>query len=435
MNKSKPASKIIGIQFSMLSPEEIRKTSVVEVVSRDTYINNKPVIGGLFDPRMGVLEPGTICPTDGMSYIDTPGYFGHIELARPVFFIQHLKEIMKICRCICFKCSKLLIFDFVAYNNHVLTVTRNPFGFVNQYIRAYQHHTKETTKKGGKIAIRRTRKMKGGEREFERYKGMVFDPTCHVTDVEFEQQLRSVLEKNRLKIVGDLRIMEHKCLPDQSDTFKQWFINTNDGTMKEQDVFQRRILGLTSYFKSTQESLLPHFELTAKGEPYHIVFCEMSAYQFAEYDKIRKAEYESEQKKHKVQGMKQKKPEDVFDIPSSYRVFSRVACNFIFPTGIERPRPQQGRKEKKDDEEEDKDKDEEEEEEDKDKDEEEDDKDEDDDDDKDEKVKKTYQERIQHALETLNTETYLGSPGLAQYSCKFAEILHRIQHPDVPNPH
>jgi DNA-directed RNA polymerase beta' subunit len=110
MNESKIASsKIIGVQFSLLSPDEIRKNSVVEVTSRDTYINNKPVIGGLFDPRMGVLEPGLICPTDGLTYIDTPGYFGHIEMARPVFFIQHLKEIMKISRCICFKCSKLLL--------------------------------------------------------------------------------------------------------------------------------------------------------------------------------------------------------------------------------------------------------------------------------------------------------------------------------------
>ena len=109
MNDYKPPSKIIGVQFSMLSPEEIRKNSVVEVTSRDTYINNKPIAGGLFDPRMGVLEPGLICPTDGFTYIDTPGYFGHIELARPVFFIQHIKEIMKICKCVCYKCSKLLI--------------------------------------------------------------------------------------------------------------------------------------------------------------------------------------------------------------------------------------------------------------------------------------------------------------------------------------
>lgn len=117
-NEHKTPSRIVGVQFSMLSPEEIRKNSVVEVISRDTYINNKPVIGGLFDPRMGVLEPGLICPTDGFTYIDTPGYFGHIEMARPVFFIQHIKEIMKILKCVCFKCSKLLLNK--NRHNHIL---------------------------------------------------------------------------------------------------------------------------------------------------------------------------------------------------------------------------------------------------------------------------------------------------------------------------
>jgi len=109
LKNDKVPSRIIGVQFSMLSPEEIRKNSVVEITSRDTYINNKPQPGGLFDPRMGVLEPGLICPTDGLTYIDTPGYFGHIELARPVFFIQHIKEIVKILKSICYKCSKLKI--------------------------------------------------------------------------------------------------------------------------------------------------------------------------------------------------------------------------------------------------------------------------------------------------------------------------------------
>lgn len=102
-------SKVIGIQFSILSPDEIRKGSVAEITSRDTYINNKPVIGGLFDPRMGVLEPGLICPTDGLTFMDTPGYHGHIELARPVYYIQFLNTVLKIMRCVCFKCSKLLI--------------------------------------------------------------------------------------------------------------------------------------------------------------------------------------------------------------------------------------------------------------------------------------------------------------------------------------
>ena len=37
-------SKIIGIQFSILSPEEIRKGSVAEITTRDTYVNNIPII-------------------------------------------------------------------------------------------------------------------------------------------------------------------------------------------------------------------------------------------------------------------------------------------------------------------------------------------------------------------------------------------------------
>ena len=61
--EEKTISKIIGIQFSLLSPHEILKSSVAEISNRDTYINNKPVLGGLFDPRMGVLDPGFICPT------------------------------------------------------------------------------------------------------------------------------------------------------------------------------------------------------------------------------------------------------------------------------------------------------------------------------------------------------------------------------------
>ena len=103
------ATRIIGIQFSMLSPEEIRKGSVAEITNRESYVNNKPVINGLFDPRMGVLEPGLICPTDGLDYMQTPGYFGHIELARPLFYIQYLTTIIKIARCVCVKCSKLKI--------------------------------------------------------------------------------------------------------------------------------------------------------------------------------------------------------------------------------------------------------------------------------------------------------------------------------------
>ena len=38
------ASTVIALQFGIMSPEDIRRGSVVEIDSRDTYINNKPVI-------------------------------------------------------------------------------------------------------------------------------------------------------------------------------------------------------------------------------------------------------------------------------------------------------------------------------------------------------------------------------------------------------
>jgi DNA-directed RNA polymerase II subunit RPB1 len=102
-------SKIIGIQFGMMSPEDIRKGSVVEIQSRDTYTNNQPVNRGLFDVRMGVQDPGLVCPTDGRTSMDCPGYFGHLELARPVFYMQYFPIIQKFTRVVCFKCSKLLL--------------------------------------------------------------------------------------------------------------------------------------------------------------------------------------------------------------------------------------------------------------------------------------------------------------------------------------
>ena len=127
----KNASQIIGIQFSILSPEEIRKGSVAEITSRDTYINNKPVINGMFDPRMGVLEPGLVCPTDGLDYMQTPGYFGHLELARPLFYIQYLTTIIKILKCVCIKCSKLLI-SKNKYKHALNMSSEDRWNFVNE---------------------------------------------------------------------------------------------------------------------------------------------------------------------------------------------------------------------------------------------------------------------------------------------------------------
>ena len=130
--EKKYASPIIGIQFSILSDEEKRKGSVVEILNRETYKDNKPVNDGLCDIRMGVQDRGLICPTDGLDSIQTPGYFGHIELANPVFYIQFLNTIIKILRCICFKCSKLKI-SKIKYKHFLKLTPENRWSQVFPY--------------------------------------------------------------------------------------------------------------------------------------------------------------------------------------------------------------------------------------------------------------------------------------------------------------
>ena len=62
-----------GLQFSIMSPEEIRKTSVVEITKHDTYDKDVPVIKGLFDIRMGSTEMGKICGTCNQDNINCSG--------------------------------------------------------------------------------------------------------------------------------------------------------------------------------------------------------------------------------------------------------------------------------------------------------------------------------------------------------------------------
>ena len=101
---------IKGLQFSISSPEEIKRKSVCHVTQSLLYDSHgEPVINGLFDPRMGVLDHGKICPTDELDNRFCPGYFGHIELQKPVFHYQFLDIVLKSLRCYCNRCSAVLI--------------------------------------------------------------------------------------------------------------------------------------------------------------------------------------------------------------------------------------------------------------------------------------------------------------------------------------
>ena len=106
LQNSSETETIVGIQFGVFSPDEVVRRSVVEITS---HVAMEGKIGGLFDPRMGVLENGKLCRSCGLNNHNCPGHFGHYKLSRPVYYIQFYKLVMKILRCICVKCGKLRI--------------------------------------------------------------------------------------------------------------------------------------------------------------------------------------------------------------------------------------------------------------------------------------------------------------------------------------
>lgn len=102
---------ITGIQFCLLSPENIRKQSVVEVVSHEIYNGTEPVKGGVLDMRMGTIDNSRRCPTCGQRNVMCPGHFGHVELARPMFYMQFINTIKQLLKSVCFKCGSIAVGD------------------------------------------------------------------------------------------------------------------------------------------------------------------------------------------------------------------------------------------------------------------------------------------------------------------------------------
>ena len=52
------------IQFSLLSHQDIKKGSVADILTPDTYEGNIPKNNGLFDHNMGSIDAAIICPID-----------------------------------------------------------------------------------------------------------------------------------------------------------------------------------------------------------------------------------------------------------------------------------------------------------------------------------------------------------------------------------
>jgi len=210
------------------------------------------------------------------------------------------------------------IVDYVQYSPNLkeLTITRNPFGFSNviergRYLGVTDIPNEETSTQ---------------QRSFQ-----------ELSDDEFKENIIRILNKNRIK-ANFISMTYNLALPDTLDEFISNFINTDDpndsGKVKNIKKFQRRILGLTSYFRSAQEELMPRYDKKINRK---VVRIPMSDYQFNIYSKYRKEERERENEISRNKGGNETSGANLFKMQSStYRIMSRLSCNIVLP---DRPNP------------------------------------------------------------------------------------------------
>ncbi len=100
------------IHFGLFSPQDVRKLSVVEIQTPDTYDEDgAPITAGLMDGRLGTLEPRQRCKTCGNTAIRCPGHFGHIELAVPIIHIEFTKIMYDLLKSTCRNCGRIMLPD------------------------------------------------------------------------------------------------------------------------------------------------------------------------------------------------------------------------------------------------------------------------------------------------------------------------------------
>jgi hypothetical protein len=217
--------------------------------------------------------------------------------------LEKMKELLKHIR----------LTDYIDYSpqTKILTLTRNPFGFVND--------------------------------DKNKYNGVQLDELGNISDNDYIERVRRALfsprgEDDEFIVFNkeNVEIENYKALPDTFDDFNSLFKNP-DNTVKNPDLFKRRILGLTSYFRSAQETLMPEFDI---HKNLHVINVDMSDTQLGIYQMARDSERSRDKKNARKNKKAANNPDGLYEqTTSTYRIFSRAFCNFVFPNVIERPMP------------------------------------------------------------------------------------------------
>lgn len=100
---------ISTLSFRFYTSDEARKLSVRRITSATAFdVLGRPVPRGLYDPALGctTYAEGS-CITCGLSYMNCPGHFGHIELPFPLINPLLFKLLFKVLRGSCWECYSI----------------------------------------------------------------------------------------------------------------------------------------------------------------------------------------------------------------------------------------------------------------------------------------------------------------------------------------
>jgi hypothetical protein len=120
-----------------------------------------------------------------------------------------------------------------------------------------------------------------------------------------------------------------KLFPSDKDEFTEYFLDLPNRSIKNEELFLHRMIGLVSYYEHNDTNLYPTNLGTIDEEIY------FSDYQFNKYAQKRQEEISKE----KVSKYKKKQGGLFDDNMGVFSTFSRMLCNFSFPDEIERPFP------------------------------------------------------------------------------------------------
>jgi hypothetical protein len=149
-------------------------------------------------------------------------------------------------------------------------------------------------------------------------------------------------------IIGEPMFEALPQLPDIEKDFTDTFIDRDKLVIIRTRVLKARLTGLISYYKGNKK------ELVARVKIDEVVRLPMSDWQLGRYIALRKQEIESETKPAEASaegsaGARMAGDLTLFErdlytqatksVNSAFKIFSRAACNFVFPDGIARPTP------------------------------------------------------------------------------------------------